>query len=237
MKKQFLLLTITVLVALAANFGYAQKPFQGTIKSSLKVEGITDPNILAGIPSTSETIYFGNKSKMVMDLGSGAAQSIIMDGDLKVMYVVIEVPGMGKYYLKTTKEDIDKKNSLTKYDFNYTDEHKMIVGYDCQKVVVTSTNLEDDETATSTVWVTKDPAFASGGNYFQHPGLEGFPLAIEQTQDANGMTMTIITEATELIPNKKLKSIDFLLPSGAVDLKQDKEAQKMFGINLDEDED
>ncbi|MDR1346505.1 MAG: hypothetical protein LBK03_07390 [Bacteroidales bacterium] len=234
MKKHFLLLTLAAGLFLTAA---AQKPFQGTVKSKVSVEGTTDPNILANIPESSETIILGNKSKMVYELGGGASQIIIQDGDFKIMYVIIEVPGMGKYYIKTIKEDLEKKHALLKYDFSYEEEYKTIVGYNCQKVVITITNLEDDETETLIVYVTKDPAFSDGGNFFQTPGLKGYPMYSESKKTLDDDSeITIIEETTELIPNKKLKVLDFYLPSDAKDLKQDKDAQKMFGINLDEEQ-
>jgi len=234
MKKHLLLLALTVGLFISA---MAQKPFQGTIKSKMTVEGTTDPNILASIPDHTETIVLGNKSKTIIELGNGASNTIIQDGDFKVMYVIIDVPGFGKYYLKTTKEEIEKKQALVKYDYNYVEEYKTIVGYNCQKAVVTITNLEDDETSTMVVYVTNDPAFSDGGNFFETPGLKGSPLRVETNRTLeDGTELTIIQEAVELVPNKKLKVLDFYLPSDAKNLKEDKDAQKLFGINLDEEE-
>ncbi|MDR1112208.1 MAG: hypothetical protein LBL18_00375 [Bacteroidales bacterium] len=235
MKKHLLLLALAAGLFVTAA---AQKPFQGTVKSKISIEGTTDPNILANVPESSETIILGNKSKTVYELGGGgASQTIIQDGDFKIMYVIIEVPGMGKYYIKTTKEDFEKKHVLFKYDFSYEEEYKTIVGYNCQKVVITTTNLEDDEMETVIVYVTKDPAFSDGGNFFETPGLNGYPMYSESKKTLDdGSEITIIEETTELIPNKKLKVLDFYLPSDAKDLKQDKDAQKMFGINLDEEQ-
>jgi hypothetical protein len=234
MKKHLLLLALAGGLFITAA---AQTPFQGTLKSKITVEGTTDPNILANIPDYTETIIFGNKKKTVMDLGNGVSNTLIQDGDMQVMYTIIDVPGYGKYYVKTTKEEVEKKQALIKFDYNYTGEYKTIVGYNCQKVVATVTNLEDDETTIMVAYVTNDPAFSDGGNFFDMPNLKGFPMSTEIKQTMPDDTeITIMQEATELIPNKRLKALDFYLPSDAKDLKQDKEAQKAFGLNLDEEE-
>ena len=234
MKRHLLLLALAAGLFITAS---AQKPFQGTIKSKISVEGTTDPNILANVPDHAETIIFGNKHKIVMNQGNGVSTTIIRDGDLKVMYIVIDVPGFGKYYIKSTKEAIEKKRALSKYDFTYTEEYKTILGYNCQKVIVKITNLEDDETKTGVMYVTNDPSFSDGTNFFETPGLKGWPMRSENTQTLDdGTEFTVIQEAAELVPNKKLKLLDFLLPSDAKDLKQDKDAQQMFGINLDDED-
>ena len=233
MKRHLLLLALAAGLFITAT---AQKPFQGTMKSKITIEGTTDPNILANVPDRAETIILENKSKTVMGLGNGASNTIIKDGDAKIMYIIIDVPGFGKYYIKTAKDEIEKKRALSKYDFTYTEEYKMILAYNCQKVIIQITNLEDDETSTMVMYVTNDPAFSDGGNFFEAPGLKGFPMRTENTQTLDdGTEFTVIQEAVEFVPNKKLKVLDFLLPSDAKDLKQDKDAQKLFGINLDED--
>ncbi len=73
-------------------------------------------------------------------------------------------------------------------------------------------------------------------NFAETPGLAGYALRSEVKRDIEGTEVTIVTEATEIIPNKKLKAVDFMMPADAQDIHTNPELMKMLGMGDEEDE-
>ena len=208
----------------------AQKPFAGHIHYSFTVEGIDDPNVLAQMPESVDVTVFGNKTKTVMNMQGVGIQNIT-DGDAKLTLTIIEVTGMGKYYVELPADSIEKKFKNVQCDATYTGETKDIAGYLCKRVVVVLTDLETDETQETVIWVS-DSFLASEAINFgsQYRCVKGYPLRTETTVDQGDTKFTIIQEAKEIKPDKKVKALDFLRPSDAKNLMEEPELKKMFGL-------
>ena len=214
----------------------AQKPFAGNITFEMSAEGCSDPNVTAQLAEQSmEYTVMGNNYRMEMNQGIDVIT--IANGSNKTYTVVLGIPGYGKYYIQQDEEAIQKKMATTKYDYNYTDEEKTISGYKCKKVIVTATDLETDEEESAVIWVTNELGLGDDINFFEHPGLKGYPLSTEVKTEMNGENVTIITQATKIVPNKKVKPTMFLLPSDAKDIKEaPDELKQMLGMGGDDEE-
>lgn len=214
---------------------FAQKPFAGKITFETTAEGTNDPNVAAQLADmTKEIIIMGNNTKTVVNqMGVGVIN--ITNGDYKMMTIVIDIPGYGKYFIEKDGPEIEKSFETVKMAYDYTAETKTISGYECKKVNITITNLETDEEASLVAWVTDALLTGDMVNFCTYPGLKGFPLSVEQKQEINGEMLTIIETATAVTPNKKVKSTDFLRPSDATDIKEaPDDLKQMFGISNEE---
>lgn len=231
MKKSIFLLAILSVFMIGTVT--AQKPFSGTIVMKTEIVGLENPEEIAqNSPDITYTIL-GNLSKAVV-LQEGASITEIVNGDKKVVYVVIEVTGMGKFYIEATTEEIEKKLKFTEYNYEYSDETMEIAGYKAQKVIVKTIDLETDEEGTMVLYVSKEINSGDLLNFSDYPGLEGFPLRTEVELGAEYPGAKTIIEAKEIKPSKKIKSYEFLLPSDAKNIKEDPDLMKMFGMNPDE---
>lgn len=214
----------------------AQKPFAGNITFEMSAEGCSDPNIAAELAEQSiEYTVMGSNYRMEMSQGIDVIT--IANGTNKTYTVILGIPGYGKYYIQQDETDVQKKLATTKYDYNYTEEEKTISGYKCKKVLVTATDLETDEEESVVMWVTNELGLGDDINFFEHPGLKGYPLSTEVKTEMNGEDVTLITMATKIVPNKKVKPTMFLLPSDAKDIKEaPDELKQMLQMGDDEEE-
>jgi hypothetical protein len=234
MKKVCLVLAVVMMgfISLVS----AQKPFAGTIKTHTHIEGTDDPNILSEGESDASIQIFGNYTKMVRNIQEGFGITSISNGDTKSNIVILDIMGMGKFFIETPAEKILEAQKTVKYDYDKTGEKKTIAGYECEKVVVTVTDLETDESKSFVEYVTTALNVGENINFAETPGLAGYSLRSEIKQDIEGTEVTIITEATEIIPNKKLKAVDFMMPADAQDIKTNPQLMKMLGMGGDDED-
>ena len=237
MKRVTLILMTVLTMGLTSVFAQkAPASFTGTITSKMSCSGTTDPNIIAQLTGETSEMVCGNRRKVVQNQG-GAGIIQIMNGDSKMVYIIFDIPGMGKYYIETSGDSIAEGLKNIKTDYNYTGEKKTIAGYECEKVISTMTNLETDEETVTTIYVSKEINGGSDINFASNPGLVGFPLSTEQHRDINGEDVTILTEAVTITPSKKIKPVEFLLPTDAKDIHTSPEMMKMLGMGGDDDDD
>jgi hypothetical protein len=231
MKKiAFLLLTISFFATYNLQ---AQKQFTGDIRFETKLVGSDDPNLQSSVEELIiDVSILGNKSKTMIKYGEMASITNVWDGDKETGSFVVEITGMGKYYKKWNTEQWKDKLKFSEFSFKYEDEYKTICDYKCQKVVVTTTNLEDDSTTEQILYVTKE--IGSGKINGDIPGLEGFPLMqmtpIDNYCDGCYQAM----EAVKITP-KKIKEVDFLLPDDAKNIDENPELKEMFKGMMGED--
>lgn len=231
MKRTIRLFAIIALMITSVS-AFAQKPFAGNITFEMSAEGCSDPNIAAQLAEqTREYTVMGNSYRMDIS-DQGLDVSIITNGNSKTVTVVLNIQGYGKYYNQLTEEGLKSKMGTTKFDFNYTEEAKVIAGYNCKKVVLKITDLETDEEDEVILWVTSELGLGDDINFSSYPGLKGYPLSTEMTTDINGEEVTIVTTATKVVPNKKVKATNFLLPSDAVSYKEAPEDIKPGVVNI-----
>lgn len=223
MKKTVLLFSLLIAFSFALS---AQKPFAGNIKSKTTVEGTTDANILSQNQRESEVTMLGSKVKTDM-AESGIGITVIADGDDMTNTVIFDlsVMGYGIYYKVAPVE-----TNLVKFDYTYDKEDiKTIAGYKCHKATCVMTNLETDEEETFILYVSEEltPDYRST----QFVGLKGYPFYTSIEVDHEGSSFRLIDEIYEVKANKKVKSVDFLLPDGSVSFDEaPAELKAMFGM-------
>lgn len=238
MKRITLILVAVLTMGLTSVFAQkAPASFTGTITSKMSCTGTTDPNIIARLTGETTQMVCGNRTKIVQVQEGGLGVIQIFNGDTKMVYVVLDIPGMGKYYIETSGDSIAKGLENIKTDYKYTGEKKTVAGYECEKVIASMVNLETDEETETTLYVSKDINSGSDINFATNPGLVGFPLITEQHRDINGENVTITTEAVTITPSKKIKPAEFLLPSDAKDIHSSPELMKMLGMGGGDDDD
>lgn len=233
--KKIALVLVVVMMGFTALVS-AQKPFAGTIKMHTHIEGTDDPNITSQGESDYSITLFGNYTKTVISPQEGFGITTISNGDAKTVTVLLDIMGMGKYFIETPAEKIQERLKNIKMDYNKTGEKMTIAGYECDKINVTATDLETDETEDMVVYVSTAINASDAINFQQYPGLAGYPMRSESKTDIDGTPVTVVVEATEVIANKKIKVVDFLLPSDAQDIKTNPDLMKMLGMGGDEEE-
>ena len=102
--------------------------------------------------------------------------------------------------------------------------------------MVTVTDKETDESESAVVYVSTAINSGADINFQDFPKLNGYPMRIEQKEDVDGTEITMVIEAVEVLPSKKIKIVDFMLPSDAQDLKSNPQLMKMFGMGGDDEE-
>jgi hypothetical protein len=222
--KKITFLLLTILFFATYNI-QAQKQFAGEIRFQTKLMGSDDPNLLSSMESQIITVtILGNKTKAVFK-NEMVEFANVWDGDKEIGSFVIEITGMGKYYKKWSTEQWKDKLKFSEFSFNYVDEYKTICDYKCQKVIVTTTNLEDDSTTEQILYVTKE--IGTGKINGDMPGLEGFPLMQMTPLDQYCDGCYNVLEAVKITP-KKIKDVDFLLPDDAKNIDENPELKEML---------
>lgn len=237
MKKLTLILLAVVAFGFITNLS-AQKPWAGTIKSKVTCEGTTDPNFLSQLPDESTELVCGNKTKSTQIIQEGFGVISITNGDNKIQYTIFDIVGMGKYYIEVNADTLAKakEKNPTKEEIVYTGEKKNIAGFECEKVNFKVTDLVTDEESVIVLYVSTAICPGDGVNFATYPGVKGFPLRMERTIPYEGSNITLITEAYEVTPSKKIKPIDFLLPSDALSIYDNPQLMKMLGMGGDDEE-
>jgi hypothetical protein len=182
------------------------KPFKALITYDITYSGDIDAATLASQPKDMIVKILGNKSRQEV-----SGSYIIIDGDTKTSYVLIDIMDK-KYALKTTKEDIDKELNEGKVPvIKYIDgETKEIAGYLCKKAEFIETDEDSGEEIITTVFYTD--AFGSEDLNFggQFHGLKGWPMEYELTMYDDDIT---IKYTARLVDTKaKISDADFLIP-------------------------
>lgn len=215
---------------------FAQKPFAGTITFEKTATGSSNPNIAAALAEqTMVYTVMGNSYRL--DMSVGIDVTIISNGNSKTVTQIFAIPGYGKYYMKQTAEDINKAMENVKMEFEYLDDSKTICGYNCKKAIIKMTDLETDEEESIVAWTTTELGLGDAINFANYPDLKGYPLCTEVKTEIEGEEVTVITTATKITPDKKVKATEFLLPSDAKDFKEAPEDLKqMLGIGDDDEE-
>lgn len=191
----------SVALVLLAGFASAQDNF--TLKITIKAEGL--PPEYAAYAEQDVLVYIkGDKQKTERN-GMMGSSVTLYDG--KKMTYLMENMGT-KFGYTATKEELEasgKDDASAKPKMEYTSEKKMIAGYECTKVIVTTMGKDKKESITI-LWVTDKIKYnhpeankASGRGMMDLSELKGYPLAMEMQQNAQGgMEIKIIMTTTEI---------------------------------------
>jgi hypothetical protein len=231
--KKISLLLLTIVVIFTTSI-FAQKPFSGIITIKTTITGTDDPNITSQKIPDSEIFILGNFTKSVERPQDGVIITSILNGDSAKYDVVFEVPGHSPIIMEIRAEQIKEKMKLYDFKYEYTDEIKVIAGYNCKKVKCTITDLETDEEEIITYYVSNEISNSDRLNFINYPNLIGYPMRIEQEYGEEAPGAILVTEVSSINTVAKIDPIDFLLPSNAEYVKDQKELMQKLGIGTGE---
>lgn len=130
----------------------------------------------------------------------------VMCYDRKKMTTLSETVA-SKIGFTATKEELDanyKEDDAPKAKLEVTNEKKVIAGYECFKVVMTSIGPENVENK-SVLWITDqikydhtDITRAMGKAFLDFSDIKGYPLAMETSQEVQGLKFRIIMITNEI---------------------------------------
>lgn len=204
--------------------------FQCEVKYSIKYTGNIDPQKLAQLPTESTYKVFGNKRRTTTNIG--IPLHIIYDGDSCRLIQLIDAPGQQMAIVRD-KSFFEEKREGVSFIYEATNDTKTICGYVCNGYKVTLKDADEDESEElGIVYTSSEILPGTAGNYFEMPGLEGFPMYMEIT--SNGVTT--VTEVTAINTKVKVSLADYLVPS-SYKILTDEEIEKIFGGSQGGDED
>lgn len=181
-------ITFFALFLFMALSGISQRKFsEGTINYDIVINtGSDKPQAADFLDGATSTVYVkGNKSRteMVSSLGT---QATIIDGTSGNI-VVLKEYGDQKYLIELTPTEW--KDANKRYEganFNYTDETKTILGYQCKKAIGKLT----DGTA-FTVWYTPDLVPENKDFQNANKSLPGLAMEYEASLGKLNVTYTV----------------------------------------------
>lgn len=231
--KKLNVLFLAVIMVLSVSLS-AQKTFSGKIKYKTTITGTDDPSVTSQELPETEILVLGNQTKSytVQQFGS---MTKISNGDEKTITILFEFNGLGKFYMTITDSLLKEEQKFVSLKYEYLDETKQVAGYTCKKVKCTQTNLETDEETVVYVYVSNEISNTDLLNFDQFTGLVGFPMIIETPYSEEVPGAMVHLEVSEVDTSIKVKNIDFLLPSDAVYVKDEKELMQKLGIEAPEE--
>lgn len=193
-------LIASVALFLVAAMAFAQD--NHTIKMSIKIEGL--PPEMASM-GEQETVTYIKGEKMKTEIsGMMMNQTILFDG--KMYTLLMDMMG-NKMGYTATKEELEagnaKNEKAEKPKVEYTNEKKMIAGYECTKAIVTTLDKEKKEQKII-VWTTdKIKADLSklkkaAGNNMELGDLKGYVMEMQADMSRGGQNMKMVLSATEV---------------------------------------
>lgn len=214
-----------ILIAFSSStFAQKGKPFKGLITYSISYTGL-EPAQAAQQPKLMELYVFGDKSKMVLNLGP-ASFMVINDGEKTEKITLIDQGGENKIYFKTTKDEIEKEiKDGPKPTIKYIEETKVIAGYTCKKAEYTVKEEDKETPTTATVWYTEEIGSEKLNYGGEFTGLKGMALEYEMKQGE----ITTKFSATE-VKKGKVKDTDFLVPAEFKELSGEEKQQMMDAL-------
>ncbi len=202
--------TITTFIAaviFCCSFAFVNaQDFEGEIIYKIEYGQLPDqPGIENFLPKELKNSIKGGKTRMDQSFGeSGNSQFVVIDDENQRGFVASHMMGQ-KMIINISEEDMKASTeSYQNAEVEYLDEYKDILGYKCQKAVLSQ------EGVTTTLYVTeKLPNKASR----QFMRLKGMPLEITTSQEA----LEIIMTATS-IDKKSIDASIFVKPEGYQEL-------------------
>ncbi len=189
-----------------------KKPFNGIITYEITYSGreIT-PAEKAQMPSSVVEKILGNKSKAQYSAG-GMTQIMITNGDKKEMIMIFVGP-QGRAHMKLNEDEINEYLlNETEIDIKVLEETKEIEGYTCKKAEVTEINDKGEE---RTYFVYFSEKLGSQEINFagKYSKIDGLMMEYQETQG----DLIMHFKAVE-VKKKKVKDIEFLIPSDSYEL-------------------
>ncbi|WP_117879883.1 DUF4412 domain-containing protein [Aureibaculum luteum] len=161
------------------------------------------------------THFKGNKARTEQTNQMTGTQTSIVDQEAEKMLMLMDVPMMGKKYMKQdTKKSEEELKDVT---VTANGESKTVAGYDCKGYdVVSKVNGQEIKMkmfVTDKILAQEQYTAMLGGK------LKGFPLHMVISMNQGGMAMDITMEVTEVkaesVPDSKF---DMTVPEGYTEM-------------------
>ncbi len=226
MKIKFLLLLVLVFVF---NSAFAQKSkgknFTGKIVYKISYEKNNLDDEVTGMLPRLMSMYVGHnkiKTDLVTELGT---QSAIYDLSMKTKTALMDMMG-SKYAIRDTWETIQADHEKKpKPQVVFTDETKVIAGFNCRKAVVSVNETEDSKPVESVAWFTNEIAVNPEINFSNalFKDIDGVLMEYEM-EAGTGLMMKFVAFSVEKM---KISARDFEVPEGYTEVTRD-ELMKIF---------
>lgn len=179
-----------------------------------------DPNMqaqFAMIQGSKMDMIFNQKFSRV-EFNMGMMMKIVTVTDLAKNNGIMLMSGMvGNKAVKMTPEDVEKSSDdVPEFEVEATTETKKILGYNCNKYILTT---EDGNEVT--YWTTKEIVASKTNNRYMVKTVEGFPMEFET--ESNGVKMTFTaTEFKDTLKGLNTKELfDMKIPEGYEEMSMD----------------
>ena len=156
-------------------------------------------------------MYFKDKATRV-EMSMGAMMNITSITDENSGNVLMLMGGMmGKNAVQTTIAETEKSNTenMPKYDVTFSDETKVIEGYNCKKAILT-----DEEGNENIFWYTEEIMMSKKGQNYLNEEIPG--MAMQYDMNNGGLKMTLTVTKVETTLDKKTSKTLFqtAIPDG-----------------------
>lgn len=187
---------LTFLAVAISAFSFAQIN-EGSVTFSIDLSS-DDPQMqsqFAMFQGSNMKMYFTPKNSRV-DLSFGMMMNIITKTDIVANEAILLMSGMvGDKAVKMSEEDMKKSEGDTpNVDVEKTTETKDILGYKCNKYIITT-----DEGVVMSYWTTNEITAVKKNNKYMYESVDGFPMEFET--ENGGVKM--VFKATEVAKSLK----------------------------------
>ncbi|MBJ2173834.1 DUF4412 domain-containing protein [Aureibaculum sp. A20] len=166
------------------------------------------------------THFKGNKARTEQTNQMTGTQTSIVDQEAEKMLMLMDVPMMGKKYMKQDTKKSEEE--LKDVSVTANGESKTVAGYDCKGYdVVSKVNGQEIKMkmfVTDKILAQEQYTAMLGGK------LKGFPLHMVISMNQGGMAMDITMEVTEVkaesVPDSKF---DMTVPEGYTEMAMPKQ--------------
>ena len=175
-----------VLLLVATQNTFAQKVFtEGTIKYTVSMSGINNPEMEAMMQNMAMTVFIKNdKFATEMDMGMMKTKMIMVSEDKYV--TLMDMMGQKMKYTMDKKQFEDKKLKDDRYEVTVTTDTKVIAGYTCKKAII-----KTKEGKSFFAYFTNEITRGDKSNYNGPYGkIEGMMMEYSMEQKGSTMTMT-----------------------------------------------
>lgn len=173
--KQFSAISLFLVILLAAQSTFSQRPFRGRITYQITYPGsMIDLAELQELPDEASIITKNNLVRTELSReNAGLFQIKISNGNNRETATMLEIL-REKYVIKRSAQQIQQDlANMPQPEFEYTNETKEILGYTCRRVIARITDDFGNEYESDIYYTTEIPgeAFNFDTPYHEIPGL------------------------------------------------------------------
>lgn len=216
-------LTLIAVAFSALSFGQVT---EGNVNYAIEMKS-DDPQMqaqFAMLAGSKMNMYFSPEFSRV-EFNMGMLMNMITITNNKANNAIMLMSGMvGNKAITMTNEDIEKASNpeeMPKVEITQTGEKKDILGYTCEKYILTT-----EDGVEVAYWTTNEIVASKNNNRYMNEQVQGFPLEFEANTSGIIMLFTA-TEFNDTLKGKKTKELfDMSIPEGYEEMTME-ELEKM----------